>query len=184
MSDLPPSSADTLTFEDAIALTQALLAQMQQGTLSEDEIERAIATLVSTENGARGFFVIFLADDTSPADHPSDVIIRALQTSPEIVSELLVKNLAMATAMAIVHNRNDDEEMMAGSQRVRSRTAHLITLLQLPEVLQKAQQLHESAATGVGEYKLFLDRWNYDTEQRQCIRQVMEEIIQRGPTKP
>ncbi|NJO40659.1 MAG: hypothetical protein HC769_12085 [Cyanobacteria bacterium CRU_2_1] len=164
---------DTLTFEEAIVFTRSLLAQMEQNNLSEVETEAALASLVSRENGARGFFVTYLTDDRPFADQPSDAIVRALQSSPEIVAELLVKNLAMSAAMAITHRRNQNEDMAQGSDRVQRRTAHLIQRVQLPEVSQKAQMLYNSAKTGAGEYQGFLDRWGYDVEQRQAIQEVI-----------
>jgi hypothetical protein len=176
MAELNLAPAD-ISFEDAIALTHSLLAQMEQGNLSEAEIGKAIAALVSSMNGARGFFVAYLSDEGAIADQPSDAVVQALQTSPEIVSDLLVKNLAMSSAMAITHRRNGNENMAQGSDRVRSRTVRLIEKLQLTAVVEKAQKLHESASTGLGEYKAFLDRWGYDAEQRQVIQRSMEGAL-------
>ncbi len=165
---------EAITFEQAIALTQNLLNRLEQ--VSEPEIQAAITTLVSTDNGARGFFVTYLTDDRPFADQPSDAVIRALQTSPAIVSELLVKNLAMSAGMAIAHRRNANEAMAQGSDRVQRRTTGLIQRVQMPEVAQKAAQLQASAETGVGEYQTFLERWEYDAEQLQRIVQVMGAI--------
>jgi hypothetical protein len=176
----PITVPTAVTFEQAIDLTQSLLTQMQQAPLSEADLEAVISALVCSENGARGFFVTYLSDERSLADHPSDAVIRALQSSPEIVAELLVKNLAMSSAMAIAHRRNQNEAMAEGSDRVQARTADLIERVQLPQVTQKAQQLQESAATGSGEYRAFLDRWGYDAEQRQVIRQMMERAAAGG----
>lgn len=166
---------EAITFEQAIALTQNLLTQLEPVSepVSEPEIQAAITTLVSTNNGARGFFVTYLTDDRPFADHPSNAVIEALQTSPAIVSELLVKNLAMSTGMAIAHRRSANEAMAQGSERVQRRTANLIQRLQMPEVAQKAAQLQVSAETGGGEYQTFLERWGYDAEQRQQIAQAM-----------
>jgi len=166
---------EVITFEQAIARTQSLLTQLEQG-LSGSEIQAAITTLVSTDNGARGFFVTYLTDDRPFVDQPCDAVIQALQTSPAIVSELLVKNLAMSTGMAIAHRRNANEAMAQGSERVQRRTADFIEHVQMPEIAQKAAQLQASAETGVGEYQNFLERWGYDAEQRQKIAQVMEAI--------
>jgi hypothetical protein len=164
---------EAITFEQAIVLTQNLLTQIGQVQVSEPEIQATITTLVSTNNGARGFFVTYLNDDRPFADQPSDAVIQALQTSPAIVSELLVKNLAMSAGMAIAHRRTANEVMARGSDRVQRRTADLIQRVQMPEVVQKAAQLQASAETGVGEYQTFLERWGYDTEQRQRIAEVM-----------
>jgi hypothetical protein len=163
------------TFEQAIALTQSLLEQLD--TLPEPEIQQTLSQLVNSENGARGFFVTYLTDDRPFADQPSEGVIQALRSSPVIVSELLVKNLAMSAAMAIAHRRNHNEDMAQGSDRVQRRTTDLIKRVKLAEVSQKAIQLRQSAITGSGAYESFLNRWGYDAEQRQEIEQVMAGTI-------
>lgn len=166
-----------ITFQQAIEVTQVLMEQMEQGKLTEAEIASTIAQLVSSENGARGFFVTYLTDDRPFADQPSPSVVEALQSSPEVVSELLVKNLAMSTGMAITHRRNQNEAMAQGSDRVQRRTLQLIELTQLPEVAEKAKKLHESTVTGQGSYHLFLDRWGYDAEQRQAIQMAVKQVV-------
>jgi hypothetical protein len=168
---------DPATFEEAIAITQTILDHMERRELPDAEIERAVAALITTESGGRGFFLTYLTDKRSLANQPSAAVINALHSSPDIVAKLLVKNLAMSTAMAMTHRRNQNEAMAEGSDRVRSRAMHLIELIQLPRVAQEAQLLHESATTGIGEYQKFLERWGYDAEQRQVIQQVLEEAI-------
>jgi hypothetical protein len=162
---------EAVTFEQAIALTQDLLEKLPD--LSESEIQASITNLVGTENGARGFFVTYLTDDRPFADQPSPAVLQALQTSPRIVSELLVKNLAMSASMAIAHRRNGKEEMAQGSDRVLRRSVNLVQGVQMPEVGEKAAQLRSSAMAGEGEYQAFLERWGYDAEQRQKIAEVM-----------
>lgn len=166
-------SSKSVTFPQAIALTQALLAQIEADQRSEAEIEEAIASLVSSENGARGFFVSYLTDERSFADAPSQPVIQALQTSPDIVSELLVKNLAMSAAMAVTHQRSRNQQMEQSSQRVTQRTVKLIHQLQLKPVADKLKQLRESLNTETGDYQAFLQRWGYDSEQRQAIKTVL-----------
>ncbi|HEY9640518.1 MAG TPA: hypothetical protein V6C57_08540 [Coleofasciculaceae cyanobacterium] len=168
---------DAVTFEQAIAITHALLAEMEQGSLSEADIQTAIASLVQSENGGRGFFVTYLTNEGSLADQPSAAVVTALQSSPAIVAELLVKNLAMSSAMAIAHRRNQNEKMAQGSDQVQRRTADLIQKVCLPEVAEKARQLQESAATGTGAYQNFLDRWGYDAEQRSRIAAAVQAVL-------
>lgn len=168
---------EAISFEEAIALTQSILADMEQGTLSESEIDRTIAALAASENGARGFFVTYLTDPRSLGDHPSDGVVQGLRSVPEIVSELLVKNLAMSTAMILAHTRNQNPEMAQGSERVQRRTLHLIQQIQLTQVQTKIHSLLESIASGAGQYQSFLDRWGYDAEQRQAIAQAIQRVI-------
>lgn len=171
--------APDITFEQAIALTQSLLSQMSESKLQPTEVEATIAKLVKSENGARGFLVTYLSSEGTLADNPSPEIVQALQSSPETVAELLVKNLAMSAAMAVTHRRRQDEKMAQGSELVRSRTAHLIRLVQLPMINELSQKLWDSAATGDGSYKAFLQRWGYDAEQRQVICQALSQVIER-----
>ncbi|MEQ8537001.1 MAG: hypothetical protein RIB93_06010 [Coleofasciculus sp. D1-CHI-01] len=171
---------EDVTFDDAIALTQSLMTQLSSGELSQVDAAGAIAQLVKTTNGARGFFVTYLTADDSLADTPSPEVIQALQSSPDTVAELLVKNLAMSAAMAITHRRNQNEAMAQGSDRVRRRTIHLIEKINLPQVQEKVVALRESAITGEGNYKAFLERWQYDAQQREIIRHTLDRVIVEG----
>lgn len=168
---------DPISFEEAIALTQSILVEIEQATLSESEIDRTIAALAASENGARGFFVTYLTDTRSLADHPSNAVVQGLRSSPEIVSELLVKNLAMSTAMILTHTSNQNLEMAQGSERVQRRTMRLIDLVQLPIVQTKLQTLSESIAAGTGVYQSFLKRWGYDADQQNAIQEVLQKVI-------
>ncbi len=170
----------TVSFEQAIALAQSLLEHMEQGTLSEEQVESVISALVATENGARGFFVTYLSTDSSLPDQPIPAVIQALQSSPTVVAPLLVKNLSMSTAMAIVHRRSQREDMAQGSDRVHRRSLQLIQALQTPELASEAQSLVESIQTHTGTYQAFLERWSYDETQQTAI---YEAIAQTGLLK-
>jgi hypothetical protein len=165
-----------LSFEQAIAHSQDLLGQMADGNLSDQEITTAIANLVATENGARGFFVTFLTAQNFPlADQPSPALLTALESSPAIVGELLVKNLAMASATEILHQRLEDGAAAQGSRQVAQRTQTLINELQLPGVPEKLTALQQSL-DGAGPYTAFLQRWNYDQKQKEAIRQAIATL--------
>jgi len=162
-----------VSFEDAIAETQTLLENMASKSISDTEVQTTITDLVQTPTGARGFFVTYLTDERPFIDSPSKGIIQALQSSPSIVGELLVKNLVMSSATALAHRRNQDEAMAKGSEQVRDRTLSLIKAVKLPIVNEKLQKMQKSLTTGQGEYQTFLERWGYDAEQKK----VMESAI-------
>jgi hypothetical protein len=175
-----PSSllaSESITFEAAIALTQSLLTEIEASRLSQAEIEQAVASLVKTQNGARGFFVTYLTDDRPEADEPSPGVLDALHEAPEIVAELLLKNLAMSAAMVVYHSRHHREEMSAGSARVQARSHHLIQTLQMPACQTLAEQMLESLRTQAGEYEEFFQRWGYDGEQKVAIGSAVREAI-------
>ena len=159
-----------ITFEEAIAYTETLLSRTD---LDDTQLQSEITNLIKTANGARGFFVCFLTGDWELADNPSPVIIQALQSEPEAIAELLVKNLAMSTAMVITHRRNGDEEQAQGSNRVAKRTALLIEKVALPEIRTIAKQMQDSITANSGEYAAFLEKWGYDAEQKQAIANVL-----------
>ncbi|MFN7908465.1 MAG: hypothetical protein ACK5N6_10610 [Microcystis sp.] len=164
-----------ITFENAIQQTQDLLSQIE--FLDIDTITQKLTDLVSTENGARGFFVTYLTSDLPYTEHPSLEVITALKTSPILVNELLVKNLAMSTAMVIYHRKQGDEENARGSERVQEKTGQLIKQLLSQSLAEKLQQLATSLNTGQGEYQAFLERWGYDDCQRQAIAEIIQPFL-------
>jgi predicted enzyme related to lactoylglutathione lyase len=172
LSLLQPKSSNerVMTFEESIAYTEQLLSR---NDLDEAQLQSEITNLVKTSNGARGFFVCFLTGEWELADNPSPAIVQALQAEPKAIAELLVKNLAMSTAMAITHRRNENEEQAKGSDRVAKRTALLIEKVDLLEVRTIANQMQDSATTNSGEYAAFLEKWGYDAEQKQAIINVL-----------
>ncbi len=168
---------DAISFEQAIALTEALLTQAEQNEISDADAAAIVAQLVQTENGARGLFVTYLPDPRSLADHPSPEFVRALRSSPDIVAELMVKNLVMSTAMVMHHQRHQAATEAEGSKRVQSRSIQLLQQLELPQVHQRAAKLLESLTTGEGEYQAFLSRWGYDEQQKQVMAETLQTAI-------
>ncbi len=168
--------SEKVTFEQAIALSQALVDQMAQGAIADALLEQAISALVASENGARGFFVTYLSDPRPIADPPAAAVIAALKTAPAVVAPLMVKNLAMSTAMAIAHRRNQDESLAQGSDRVKARSAYILQAIQSDETVAQIHALMTSIDTQAGDYAAFLKRWGYDSEQQQAMRQAFESL--------
>lgn len=75
----------------------------------------------------------------------------------------------MSAAMAITHQRNNDEAMAEKSKRVTRRCLNLIRRLELPEITSNIQEMLKSIREGEGKYVAFLQRWEYDGEQKQAI---------------
>jgi hypothetical protein len=164
-----------VSFPQAITLAEEILALPVDG---DDVVQsQAIAALLQTANGARGFFVAFLTGASPLADAPTAGILRALRSAPATVADLMTKNLAMATAMQLTHAANGDREQAAGSARVQARSRTLIAALQLPVLQTQLQRLLDSTRHDGGEYQEFLTRWGYDAEQRQAIQQVVAALL-------
>ncbi len=167
------SISDSISFETAIEITQSLLSEIESNRIIESELERIITALVHSENGARGFFVCYLTDEREIFDQPSSTVIAALKTSPIVVGELLVKNLAMSTAMILTHTQNQNRDQAEGSARVQRRTMQIIKQIELPEVQSRLKALKKTIEMGTGEYQAFLDRWKYNEQQRQAIDAIV-----------
>ena len=82
----------------------------------------------------------------------------------------------MSTAQELFHHRRQDEEMAKSSQQVQERTARLINLVNLDLVSEKLHQLIATIENG-GNYQAFLERWNYDEEQKQAIKVAVNKVL-------
>jgi len=168
---------ESLSFPQAIATTQALMDQINANQLSEAEIQQRVLSILNSKNGGRGFFVAYLTSEMSLADHPSLGVLAGLKSTEEVSSELLVKNLAMSSAMAVVHSQNNDLESVAGSQKVCRRTCNLIQQLNLKLIKKELQELQNTLKNGRGEYQELLEHWNYNTEQKKAIEETISKYI-------
>ena len=171
-----PDTATPLSFPKAIADTNSLITKIADKQLNETEIESGVAFFVKTIEGARGFFVAYLTSELEVSDNPSSGVIKGLQSSPEIVSNLLVKNLAMCTAIGLLHRRNGDLAAASGSDRVQRRTIDLIQQLNSDAVTQKLQQLKATIDNQSDIYQRFLDSQNYDNEQKEQIKNIISTV--------
>ncbi|MEM9273865.1 MAG: hypothetical protein AAGA80_12985 [Cyanobacteria bacterium P01_F01_bin.143] len=168
-----PNTVAPLSFPRAIADTNSLIAKIADNQISETEIESSIAFFLGTIKSARGFFVGYLTSELAVSDNPSLGVIKGLQSSPEIVSDLLVKNLAMCTAMALFHRRNGNLKMASSSEQVQRRTINLIQKLNSDLVNQKLQELEATLDNKSDIYQKFLNSQNYDEQQKVEIKNII-----------
>ncbi|MEM7591199.1 MAG: hypothetical protein AAF383_06715 [Cyanobacteria bacterium P01_A01_bin.83] len=171
------SKLESLSFPQAIAATQSLMDQIDANELSEAEVQQAVSSILSTKNGGRGFFVSYLTSNLSLADNPSLGIIKGLSSAIELSSELLVKNLAMSYAMSISHNRHNDHESEKDSLKVYHRTSNLIHKINSDLIWQELQKLQSTLMGESKKYQSFLERWNYDAEQKRAIEKAVCTMI-------
>ena len=168
---------ESFSFPQAIAASKSLMEQMTNNDLSETEIESAIAKIVQSKAGARGFFVAYLTDDLPLADNPSTGVIKGLTTASEVVVDLLVKNLAMSAGMKLTHLRNQDPSAAASSARVNERTIKLIHKIDSKQIEQELETLQSTIVKGEGNYQEFLTKWGYDQEQKEAINEAVKTAI-------
>lgn len=167
----------SLSFSQAIQATQSLMDKINLQKLDEADIEKEVSSIVSTKNGGRGFFVAYLTSNLSLPDKPSPGIIQGLKSSEKIVSDLLVKNLAMSSAMTVTHTRNNDVDNIQGSQRVYRRTSNIIQQININSVKEKLKKLEVTINNGNGDYNDFLERWGYDVQQQEAIKRAIADTL-------
>ena len=138
------------------------------GELSDEILADRVSELLATREGARGFFVISLASDSPLMDRLPEPLVLTFRTAGETVIDLIVRNLAMSTAMTLHHQRQGDEKQQIGSERVTARCLDLLRLLDPNKVKKRLERLLE-AIKGEGDDVVFLKRWGYDNEQKLAI---------------
>ena len=180
MTDSTQLNLENLSFREAIAFTQIWLQQIEAGSLDDEQILADMTKILSQPNGVRGFFVAYLTGESPLADYPPAIFFDGFRVIASSVSGILVKNLAMSTAMAIAHKRNHDPEQQASSETVQRRSAQLLQKLGEKDGQnpfdQERLSLLKAIQTQEGEYANFLQRWGYDDEQCQTIRVALESI--------
>jgi hypothetical protein len=174
MSD--PVSPREPSFSQAIEITGQWLALWEAGELSDEVLADRVAELVASRDGARGFFVVALVGEAALMDRLPEPVVLQLRAAGEGVVDLMARNLAMSTAMALHHLRSGDEEQQAGSERVATRSRELLRLLEPSLVKSRLETLLAAARDGSGEDVTFLDRWGYDAEQRAAITVAIESV--------
>jgi hypothetical protein len=168
-----------IKFPAAIELTHQFVEQLTAGQLTPAQITAFVQDMVATTEGARGFFVGYLTNAATIVDQPTPAITAGLNAHPEIVADLLVKNLAMSTAQHLHWQRSAQPDMAANSSQVTQRSRQLMELLTMPQLQTISQQLSDSIQTNSGHYVEFLERWGYDAEQKEAIQQQLTSFLQQ-----
>ena len=154
------------SFAEAINRTEVLLQQWQAGAMTAAVLAQQLAGLLSSADGRRGFFVVALAGPCPLLDQPPAPVLEQLHRGGEAVADLVVRNLAMGTAMALAHQRQGHGEQAKGSLQVQRRAQALLVQLDSLAVRRRLDQL--LAATK-----------GYDAAQRRAIAQVVAATQRR-----
>ncbi|MBC1260532.1 hypothetical protein FQK07_04485 [Synechococcus sp. BSF8S] len=163
------STPATPTFPQAMEIAAAWLGHWENGELSDEVLADRVGELVASLDGARGFFVVALTHDAPLMDRLPEPLVLSLRQAGDGVVDLTARNLAMSTAMALHHQRADDQAQQARSERVSRRCTELLRLLE-PMAVKKRLEVLLAGAGGSGDDVTFLDRWGYDPAQRRAIR--------------
>jgi hypothetical protein len=164
------------SFPQAIEISGQWLTLWETGELSDEVLADRVAELVASRDGARGFFVVALAGDSPLMDRLPEPVALQLRLAGAPVVDLMVRNLAMSTAMVQHHQCSGDAEQQAGSERVQHRSTELLRLLEPLAVKARLETLLAAAREGAGEDVAFLERWGYDAQQKKAICDAIDAV--------
>ena len=109
------------SFQEAMEIAAGWMTQWDQEEISDEVLADLVGELVASRDGARGFFVVSLAGDSTLMDRLPDALLIKLRQAGDGVVDLTARNLAMSAAMAVHHRNNGDDEQASGSERVNQR---------------------------------------------------------------
>ncbi|MDA0259154.1 MAG: hypothetical protein O2972_10750, partial [Cyanobacteria bacterium] len=92
-------------FQQAMEITAAWLQQWENEEISDEVLADRVGEMVTSRDGARGFFVVSLAGDSALMDRLPEPLVIKLREAGDGVVDLTARNLAMSAAM-VVHHRN------------------------------------------------------------------------------
>ena len=144
MKNLNPS------FEEAINATSLWCSAWDTGELSDEVLADRVSELLETINGARGFFAISLSCNSPLMDRLPDALIFQFREAGELVVDLIAKNLAMSSAMALHHEKKKNFDQQAGSENIKRRCLELLRRLE-PNLVKESL---EKIKNGLKEIKI------------------------------
>ncbi|RTL43836.1 MAG: hypothetical protein EKK48_08820 [Candidatus Melainabacteria bacterium] len=164
---------DNITFDRAISLSNDLIYSVEKGEVTPAEAAEHLNSIVSSINGARGFFVALLTGESALSNDLPEQFLDAFRKHSDIVCDLLTKNLIMSATMMVTHRRNGDAQMEANSRSVNEKTKRIIRRLDneamARHLLSMTDAIKHKLQTGEddhgSDYSPFLQRWRYDGEQ-------------------
>ena len=166
------------SFEEAMNFTLLWCTAWEKGELSDEVLADRIAQLIETKDGARGFLVITLASDCPLMDRLPEPVIFKLWEGEELIIDLIVRNLAMSTAMSLHHKRTQNSDQEDGSKRVSARCTDLLRLLDPNSVKSRIEEMLKGIQ-GKGNDAVFLEKWNYDKEQKEAIKSRITSVADK-----
>ncbi|MEB3266353.1 MAG: hypothetical protein VKN13_07055 [Cyanobacteriota bacterium] len=178
------------SFAEALEIAGQWIGLWEAGELSDEVLADRVAELVASRDGARGFFVVALAGEGPLMDRLPEPLLLALRQAGEPVVDLMVRNLAMSSAMVVAHGRSGNVEQQQGSERVQRRALELLRQLEPLAVKERLESLlaattatpapRDANAAAVAADQTFLDRWSYDPDQRAAIGAAILAVAENG----
>lgn len=192
-----PIRASAPSFESSLGAAPAVCAALQDvgsrgGSKLSAQDAAALSEMLATSNGARGFLVNWLTDETwtaaDIADPPPPLVETLASTlassSQSMVTGLMLMNVAMPAGTALTHERMGNAAAADASRRTARRASLLLRAMlpKQPALTAAAASLRNAVAAALGSdaddadpyWADFLIRWGYDHEQLELIREALD----------
>ena len=167
-------------FQEAMEIAATWLKQWDEEEISDEVVADRAAELLASRAGARGFFVVSLAGESTLMDRLPDALVIKLREAGDGVVDLTARNLAMSAAMVVHHRNNGDEAQAMGSERVNQRCTELLRQLDSQRVKERLETLLEAASHSRGDDLSFLERWGYNKDQKEAIGEAVHAVAETG----
>lgn len=194
-SELPSDETlATPSLIESVSLAERVLAPKNaKGELDASQLNRVDAML-RTSNGARGLFITLLSNpsvllaDAEPLDR--GLVGLCKRDDPDenaVVSDLIVKNVVMSSAMALFYRRKGEKEAEAGSALTSNRAKRLMraVLVDNATVAEKGAEMKDAFTARDPDreegYSPFVRKWGYDAEQCALCAGLLEAILGQQP---
>ena len=168
----------TPSFQEAMEIAATWLKQWDEEEISDEVMADRASELLASRDGARGFFVVSLAGESTLMDRLPEPLVIKLREVGDGVVDLTARNLAMSAAMVVHHRNNGDETQAMGSERVNQRCTELLRHLDSQRVKERLETLLDAASHSHGDDLSFLERWGYDAEQKNAIGEAVEAVAE------
>tara|TARA_Y100001970_G_scaffold294110_1_gene446945 strand:+ start:4328 stop:4870 length:543 start_codon:yes stop_codon:yes gene_type:complete len=171
-------------FEQSINLSLKWIKEWEKGELSEEILADRIFELIKYFNGARAFLVAALTSDGPLLDRLPEQLLLKFNLAGESFIDLIVKNLAMSSAMTEYHKQNNDIQKMNKSDQISFRCIELMRNLDTSMVKRSADSLRDGLK-GIGQYAVFLEKNGYKEYQKVGIKKKLFLIAkEKGANAP
>ena len=164
------------SFIQALNISAQWCKEWGEDLLSDEVLADRVAELIKTKNGLRGFFAYALSDqDCYLLDKLPFSIVFKLQEGGKNVVEIVIKNLIMSSAQIVIHDRENNLEYKANSEKISERCKSILRLLETKLVTKNINQII-SDLDNLG--NSFDNSKKYDTEQKEFIKNQIFDIAQ------
>ncbi|CAN5530013.1 hypothetical protein BH11CYA1_BH11CYA1_06070 [soil metagenome] len=177
------------TIQHAISEAMRLIAAIEAGTLSKEEITKQVSELFSNEVSARGFMAALGTSNVVLSGEANEGLLDGLRQHQEVAYDLLVKNIIMSASASVNHLENGQAEQAAESDHVTNRCVEIAKQLNDPALIAKVEEVlaaihhyevdpktkHDAHAVWFN----FFERWGYEGRHLKAAKPHVDGLLEQ-----